>query len=95
MEEVNLELRIRFAIAKLRNIAYYWEIDKRERKIYIHVLRTYRKQLIEIINQLKEGNKYRELFLAVVRTIPAKVKTEECGEVIEKLKPYIVNYEQF
>lgn len=95
MEEKELQLRIRFAIAKCRNIVYYWEIDERERKRYLHVLRSYRKQLIEIINQLPDGNKYKELFLNIVRTIPPKVKTDQCGEVIENLKPFIVNYEQF
>ena len=92
---ITLELRIRFAIAKCRNLVYYWGIDDRERKQYLHVLRSYRKQLIEIINQLPDGNKYKELFLNIVRTIPPKVKTDQCGEVIENLKPFIVNYEQF
>ena len=82
-----LELRIKFAICKGRNIIYYRERDTRERCQYIHVVRNYRKTLQELLKILPpEYEGVRPLFEAIVNVIDPKVKSEGCIQTILEMK---------
>lgn len=89
---IDLEQRITFVLAKVRNICYYWSIDDRERKRYMHVIRSTRDQLKEILNLMDPNDSRRNLFLTLIRTIPAKTKTDECGDVINEISKIIEVY---
>lgn len=84
------ELRIRFIRAKLRNICYYWNYDEslgeiRERKQYLHVLRTFRQQCQELV-----GKGGEDVFLKeVISLIDPKVTKDEVRETIMKLENYV------
>lgn len=93
---MDIELKIRFALAKGRNIVYYRFIDDRPRGQYIHVMRKYRQELFELNKELTNNSTYSqmyELFEKVIAIIPPKIKSEECFEVIMKMNK-ILNYEQ-
>ena len=90
-----LDLRIRFAIAKGRNIIYYRLIDDRPRGQYIHVMRKYRQELFNLNRLLKNESRYQkiyELFNRLIALIPPKIKSEGCFEVIMEMNK-ILNYE--
>lgn len=86
-----LELRITFVLSKLRNICYYWSIDDREYKVYIHVIRTSRNQLKELLNLMSTKDIRRPLFIKLIKTIPKKIKNSECEIVINNLKNILSN----
>lgn len=95
MNKEELDLRIRFALAKGRNIVYYRLIDDRPRGQYIHVMRKYRQELFELNKELvifPEYSKISELFKRVIDIIPPKIKSEACFEVILEMNK-ILNYE--
>lgn len=83
---ISLEFRIDLAIAKGRNIIYYRERDTRERCQYIHVVREYRKTLVDLITQLKDGDPMKDFFLSIIRVIDPKIKSEECIQAILDMK---------
>lgn len=89
-----LNLRIRLAIARGRNIIYYRERDMRERCQYIHVVREYRKLLIELLKQFSKeiDQKTQELFQQLIQTIDPKVKSEECIQTILNMKQIFLNH---
>lgn len=96
MNNEDFNLRIRFAYSKGRNIIYYRTLDQqlRPRATYIHVLRDYRKYLIELLSILPDTIEYKEpkeFFLGIVRLINPKVTTEECTQTIINMSEY---YEQ-
>ena len=83
--------RIRFAKAKIRNIPYYWAYDEslgeeRSRKQYMHVLRSFRKQLESLIPMIDPKTNIGDikLFKEIVNLISPKIKTDECGDTISK-----------
>jgi hypothetical protein len=99
MEELDIINRLRYAKAKLRNIPFYWEYDEslgecRSRKQYMHVLRSFRKQLEALVAGMKESTANNwsydiDKLQGLINIISPKVKTEECKETIEKLKNYV------
>ena len=96
MNKEELDLRIRFALAKGRNIVYYRLIDDRPRGQYIHVMRKYRQELFELskeFDNIPEYHKLKELFKSIINIIPPKIKSEACFEVILEMNK-ILNYEQ-
>ena len=82
----NLEFRINLAIAKGRNIIYYRERDTRERCQYIHVVREFRKTLVDLVNLIPENDPGRNFFMELIRVINPKVKSEECIQTILEMK---------
>lgn len=82
----DLEFKIRTMFAKGRNIVYYRLIDTRERAIYMHVLREYRKSLVELIQEIPKENRERDFFIKLINIIKSKVTPEECDETILKMK---------
>ena len=82
----NLEFRINLAIAKGRNIIYYRERDTRERCQYIHVVREFRKTLVDLVNLIPENDPGRNFFIELIKVINPKVKSEECIQTILEMK---------
>lgn len=82
----NLEFRINLAIAKGRNIIYYRERDTRERCQYIHVVREFRKTLVDLVNLIPENDPSRNFFIELIKVINPKVKSEECIQTILDMK---------
>lgn len=97
----DIEQRIRYVKAKIRNIGYYWEYDEslgevRSRKQYMHVLRTLREQLLMIVKEagtelVKED---KELFNYIISCVSPKISTLECGDVIRGIKKYVDKQEK-
>lgn len=94
--ELELNLKILFAIAKGRNICYYYSIDKRPRKVYFHILREYRIQLKNLLEELKNDNSNETKTLNnIFNILPPKIKPEDCGKIIYDLsKFFIKKYER-
>ena len=82
----NLEFRINLVIAKGRNIIYYRERDTRERCQYIHVVREFRKTLVDLVNLIPENDPGRNFFMELIKVINPKVKSEECIQTILEMK---------
>ena len=82
----NLEFRINLAIAQGRNIIYYRERDTRERCQYIHVVREFRKTLVDLVNLIPENDPGRNFFIELIKVINPKVKSEECIQTILEMK---------
>ena len=96
MIDEDIKQRIRYARAKLRNIPYYWDYDEslgecRSRKQYMHILRSFRKQLESLLLDIgKEDNSYDvSVFKNIIKIISPKIKKEDCSEVINKMKAYV------
>lgn len=83
MSNNEVELYTRLAIAKGRNLIYYRTIDPRTRGQYIHVVRDFRKTLVELI---KSKSSASELFKKIVKVIDPKVISSDCVETIIKIK---------
>lgn len=97
MNEQELDFRIRCILARIRNIIYYRRIDNRPRCQYIHVVRGLRQDTRTLSLSLPDIDKYseiKELFGKIVRTIPPKVKSEECEEVIMKIAEITMSKEE-
>lgn len=88
MEE-NKEIILQMIVSVLskgRNIVYYRTIDDRPRATYIHVLRDYRKQLLNTVVLLPdEYSEDKSIMLSLIKVIDPKVKTEECMGTIIKM----------
>lgn len=89
-----LNFRIKLAIARGRNIIYYRERDTRERCQYIHVVREYRKLLVELSRQFTEEIDIgiRELFQQLIQIIDPKVKSEGCIQTVLDMKQIFLNH---
>lgn len=88
MESSELNALLTIALAKGKNIVYYRTIDDRPRATYIHVLRDYRKQLLETVVLLPDTPEYtkpRTVMMSLINLISPKVKTEECMGTIVKM----------
>lgn len=72
-------------LRRLTDLVYYWTIDDRPRKQYLHVLRSLRSDLKEFI---QDDKIYKDLYYA----IPPEIKQSEIEGCIEKLKE-IIRYE--
>lgn len=94
-----LELRVKWAKAKLRNIIYYRlevepTVPERFRGQYMHILRQYRKDVLVLMSELPESmSDDYEWLKRTVNLIPPKVKTDDCLGVIESLIPLFKGYE--
>lgn len=99
MDKNELDFRVRSALSKGRNIAYYRLIDDRPRCQYIRVMRKYRQEvygLMKSIQELGVSEMYSEVlkkFDKIINLIDPKIKSEECFEVALELNK-IFNYEQ-
>ena len=82
----NLEFRINLAIAKGRNIIYYRERDTRERCQYMHVIREYRKTLVDLVKELPDTDPSSKFLQSLIKVINPKVKSEECIQTIIEMK---------
>ena len=82
----NLEFRINLAIAKGRNIIYYRERDTRERCQYMHVVREFRKTLVDLVKEIPETDPSHKFFKSLIKKINPKVKSEECIQTIIDMK---------
>ena len=82
----NLEFRINLAIAKGRNIVYYRERDTRERCQYMHIIREYRKTLVDLVKELPENDPSSKFLQSLIKVINPKVKSEECIQTIIEMK---------
>lgn len=72
-------------LRRLADLVYYWTIDERPRKQYLHVIRSLRDDLKEFIH---EDKIYKDLYYA----IPPDIKQSEISDCIGKLKE-IIEYE--
>ena len=77
-----------FVYAKGRNLCYYRELDSgiRPRATYIHILRTFRKEVGQVIGDLSENDPLFDLFHGIISICPEKPKTRECDGIILKIK---------
>ena len=97
MNEQEMDFRINCILARARNIIYYRRIDNRPRCQYIHTVRGLRQDTRTLSLSLPNTEKYKdikELFGRIVRTIPPKVKSEECEEVIMKVAEILMTPEE-
>lgn len=98
MNKEELSFLINTTLSKGWNIIYYRTIDDRPRATYIHVVREFRKQLLNVVAFLSDDPEYKrvkDLMLDLIRAINPKVKTDECmGTIIEMDKIYKSYYEQ-
>lgn len=97
MNEQEMDFRINCILARARNIIYYRGIDNRPRCQYIHTVRGLRQDTRTLSLSLPDTEKYKdikELFGRIVRTIPPKVKSEECEEVIMKIAEILMTPEE-
>lgn len=94
-KEIDLSLQIIITKAKGENIIYYRNIDDRPRANYFAQLRTFRKDLIEVISRAKKEKinfpEYK-LFRTLVNNISANVSAKDCEETLDKIGKI---YEQY
>lgn len=91
---MKIEDKIRYTLAKIRNIAYYrLEVEPRDplryRCQYMHVIRDLKKRLFEIYNETQD-----QWWLGAANLIDLKVKTDECLDTIYNLRDYVKSREQ-
>lgn len=72
-------------IRKGYTILYYMRIDPRPRAQYIHVVRDYRKRLLNILPSLPKESQEEILVRDLVSIIPPKVMSQDCYSVMEKV----------
>lgn len=89
MKKEELDLRITFLISKIRNICYYWSIDDRKYKVYMHVIKTSRNQSKELLPYLMDNDPRKKILVSILKTIPSKLKSKDCKTVIENLSKII------
>lgn len=96
--EQAIDFKLRCLIARGRNIVYYRRIDDRPRGQYIHVVRTYRKDAVNLLSQMPEDyEKYkdaRELLTKIIDTINPKVKSDDCEETIMDIAELLMTPEE-
>lgn len=86
---MTLEDKIKYTLAKIRNIAYYrLEVEPRDpdryRCQYMHVIRDLKKRLLELYKETEDL-----WWLGAANLINLKVKTDECLDTIYALKEYV------
>ena len=90
-----LDFRIKALFARGRNIVYYRKIDlniPRPRVTYVHVLRTFRKNLEDIFQEITSRGLYEEyvnyynLFGDLMRIIDPRITAQECMAAIVKIE---------
>lgn len=89
-----IEIKIRYIIARIRNIIYYvLEVDKndptRQRAQYLHVLRNLRKDLLDLLGELSKMDTRRFWFNSIVNLIDPKIKSEFCIETVRRIKEFV------
>lgn len=97
MNEQEIEFKIKCLIARGRNIVYYRRIDNRPRCQYIHVVRSYRKDVRELSLSLPDEGEYRiykRLFKMIVLAIPPKAKSVDCEEYIMAIAEILLTPEE-
>ena len=94
----NLQQRVKLAKCKLRNIIYYRlevepTVPERFRAQYMHVLREFRKEALELVSKFDDGTSEEDYkwLSSAIKLIPPKVKTEECIDVIKNLVTLFTN----
>lgn len=101
---MTVEEKIRYATAKVRNIIYYRltvvpaccatgdpQLDV-FRQTYIHILRQYRKSLLALVEEIPDGDTRKEFFQGMINLISPKVKSDECKDVIKRLRDHWNKY---
>ena len=83
---------IQLAILKGRNIIYYRERDTRERCQYIHVVRSYRQTLVNLLKTMPTTHPNYSMFCELVKVINPKVKSEGCIQTIIEMKAIFERY---
>lgn len=74
-----------FLIAKIRNVIYYESIDDRKHAQYLHILNIIKKESL--------NNLLPEPYQSMVSIIPSFIKSEECRDIIGKMRLVYKNYE--
>lgn len=98
MSEQELNFKITCIFSRGKNIIYYRKIDNRPRCQYIHVMRTFRKDIKSLLLLLPRDKKYIDiinLLNSIISIIPPKIKSEDCEEVIFKLAKILMTPEEF
>lgn len=100
IEQRSIDFKINCIISRGKNIIYYRKIDNRPRCQYIHVVRTFRKDIKELILLISDYDnpKYlniKELLIKIIQIIPPKIKSEDCERVIMKLSEILMTQEEF
>ncbi len=91
---MTIEDRIRYASAKMRNIIYYrltveeQLVDSRYRCQFMHVLRNFRKQLVELVEDMDENDTRIQWFNGVIALLDPKLKSTECKDIIRRFRDY-------
>lgn len=94
MEKNYTDYKLRFIRAKINNLIYYrlkveeslWE--DRFRCQYIHQLKGLRSTILDLLEDSSIRNSEKWL-IDIVNLIPAKLTSNQCLEVIVKLKGYV------
>lgn len=91
---ITIEDRVRYAIARIRNAIYYRleveeKTEERYRCQYIHVLRKYRKLLVELVGDMDPQDPRIALFQGMINLINPKIKSDECLSTLEDIKWYL------
>ncbi len=87
------ELKIKLAIAKARNIVYYRSIDERPRAQYLHVLREYRDQLLDLVLD-PDPSPEIDLLRRILSVLPVKVKSSDTDIVIQNIETTMEEWRQ-
>lgn len=66
-------------LRRLEDLVYYWELDERPRKQYIHVLRNLKDDLY---NSLEENVLFRKIYYL----IPSDIKQDDIEKCIVSIK---------
>lgn len=99
LDELDLQTRLNLLFAKIRNIIYYrTEIEPKDptriRCQYMHVLRGTREEICILIGKLDEVEEgVKNILKDLLNLIPKKIKTDECLEVILKMRGYFEDLE--
>lgn len=89
---LDIDFRIKLAIAKGRNIIYYRERDTRVRCQYIHIIREFRTQLVQMLNEIPKDHVYRKFIINLISVIHPKVESKQCVRAILKMKKVYTYY---
>lgn len=86
---MTIQDQLRYLKAKIRNVVYYRldiepTLDYRIRCQYIHILRTIRSEIVQILPDLEEGDD-KKVLIKIMDLINPKIKSGECEQVIQKI----------
>lgn len=93
--DLDITTRVSLLYSRLRNIIYYRlsvepKYPERLRCQYMHILRSTREDLINLLNSPGISKEDYNVILDIVRLIPPKVKDEECYSTILNLENYLL-----